>query len=290
MLATSCEVPIEVEGDSKIIVQSYFTGEQDLIVYVSESRLRSSGNAMEYVGNASVTLFTEDNYDFIEALIFQGDANPPYYKTVGFQAEVGKVYILNVDVPGFKPVTASNSIPEPVEIDTIYYSNLVTSNGGVSDVEFEVVVSIDDPGQFQNYYHLLFSQELLTTKMNDEGVSDIIQLNNGNELSIFSINKFVDIDQYFNHPSFLVNDAQFNGEKIDISFKGSYSYDPELYDRGEFTIELRTVSRAYYQHFQNLLSEPENPLSGGIDGVGTSNVTNGAGVFAGYSSRSKNPD
>jgi len=81
----------------------------------------------------------------------------------------------------------------------------------------------------------------------------------------------------------LISDAGFNGDKIDISFDGSYSYDQELYTRGEFSIELRTVSKAYYQHFQNLLAEDEDPLSG-LGGSGSSNVTNGAGVFAGYSS------
>lgn len=272
-----------MEGDSKIIVQSYFTGEQDLIVYVSESKPRSSEGLSQYVENASVILFSEENYDFIETLVFEENGNPPYYTTTGFQAEVGKVYILNVDVPGFKPVTASNSIPVPVLIQDIFYDNSVTPNGEVSDVTFEVVVTIEDPVDIENYYHLLFSQSLVTIKKNEEGKNDTIQLDTGSELSIFSINKFLDVDQYFSHPSFLVNDVQFNGEEIGISFNGSYSYDPEIYTRGEFSIELRTVSKAYYQHFQNLLSEPEDPLSG-IGGVGASNVTNGAGVFAGYSS------
>ncbi len=277
----SCEVPIEIEGDSKLVVQSYFTEEQDLRVFVTETNSRTSGASSIFVENATVTLFLEE--DYLQALCFIADADPPYYTTKNFQPEIGKEYLLEVDVPGFMSVTASNSIPEPVDIVDIFYNNSVTPNGDLSEVKFDVVVTIADPKQIENYYHILFTQQLYTIETNPDGTSDTILLDTDNELDLISVSKFIQVDQYYGHPSFLLNDSDFNGSVVEIPFRGTYSYDPLIYKRGEFAIELRTISSAYYEHFQNILLEPEDPLSG-IGGIG-SNVSNGAGVFAGYSSK-----
>ena len=63
-----------------------------------------------------------------------------------------------------------------------------------------------------------------------------------------------------------------------------YDYDPSKYIPGDFVIELRTVSEAYYLYHITLSRQvnTDNPLSEGV--VVYDNVENGEGIFAGYSS------
>ncbi len=283
---TSCEVPIEIEGDTKLVVQSYFSDNQDLIVYVTESNLRSE-KENPYVENAVVTLFSGDDFEFINTLVFVPHFTQSFYKTVDFNPIVGEVYMLSIEVPGYKPVTASTSIPLAVDLEEVAIGNtntVVNDETGVSEIQFDISVTLNDPVEHENYYHLIFGQELISHRIGENGQpkTDTTLLNTDKNLFIECTTKSINVQQFKDYPSFILEDKKFNGENIQLNFTGHYSYDEKKYERGEFTIEMRTVSDAYYRHYLNLIDKPE---SGGyslrFDGS-YSNVTNGAGVFAGY--------
>ena len=292
LIYASCEVPIEIEGDSKIVVQSYFSNNKDLIVYVMESSNRTSGSSQVYVENAAVTLYSGDANEFLSGLILVRENGQSFYQTEGFQPQIEKIYLLNVEVPGYQPVTASNSIPEPVILDTVVFANSVTVDDvGIKTIDFDVAVTIADPEEDENYYHILFSQELTSTVIGANGLIqyDTQYLDTDDELFIETNTKTVDIRQLQNNPSFLLTDKQFNGQLTKINFKVHYAYDADLFSRGDFQIEMRTVSKEYYQHYLNLIPKPGD-FGGGtnVSNDFYDNINNGAGIFAGYSSSFRN--
>ncbi|HFA49674.1 MAG TPA: DUF4249 domain-containing protein [Bacteroidetes bacterium] len=292
LIFASCEVPVDldVEDEAKIVVQSYFSENQDLIAYVSKSKLRSEGGNTEYIENASVSLFVGEEHKLTEILTFVPDADPPYYITSDLSPEVGTTYTLSVDVPGFKPITASNKIPIPVPINDIIFDNSTDIiNDGDFEINFDIIVSISDPVEYQNFYHLLFSQEIIPYELSPNG--DTIRkqaiIFNSNE-NLFVRNKTredYEIFQVFEYPNFLIEDKNFNGQEITVRFCGNYSFNPTLFVPGEFSIELRTTSKAYYDHYNSVVHENQPGAGGGFDpGAASGNVNNGFGVFAGYSS------
>ena len=218
--------------------------------------------------------------------VFPPLQNTGYYKTNELQPVVGKIYSITVDVPGFDPVRASNYIPEVVEIDSVDFDNSIKSGQFETEVFFNVAVSISDPEEYDNFYHLIFSQDLIPYSVapgsSDTVYQDAVRINKS--MQIESISNHPDIDQFQNVPEFIIKDISFNGQDVSFSFSGNYSFDPKLYLAGNFRIELRTVSREYYQ---NLLYLNDSDGSGDpfvITPVVFGNIHGGFGVFAGYNS------
>ncbi|MEO1260937.1 MAG: DUF4249 family protein [Bacteroidota bacterium] len=290
-MITSCEVVVEMEEDSQIIVQSYFSQDQDLIVYVTESFSIGSNKPERIVENASVGLYNGDDLTFITTLqLSQKIGEESFYTTVDFQPEINTPYKLSVDVPGFSPIHAINSIPDTVShvVELVDNSVTVFDEGSTLTVDFEVDVMINDPYEDENYYHILFFQELIEVQLGVDGqpVVDTILMDK-QDLFIQPSSKSLSIQQIPDEPSFILNDKELNGENINIRFTGHYNYDKNLYQKGEFLIEMRTVTQAYYEHMKSLTSKP---LPGVIDNNNyyySGNVTNAGGYFLGYSSSYK---
>ena len=289
VMFVSCEVPIEVEGNTQLVVQSYFPDDEDLIVYVTESNLRSSKES-SYVENAVVTLFSGEDLEFINTLQFVSHPVHPFYKSIDFQPKKGIIYMVRIEVPGFKPVTASTSIPLAVNLDAVALdtSTVIKGQAGYSEVHFDFSLTIQDPVEHENYYHLIFEQELLSQVVDKDGNTrtDTSILNTDENLFIECSTKTISISQLYDHPSFILDDKEFNGENIRINFRGHFTIDERIYDIGEFTIEMRTVSDSYYRYYLNLLNSKTPvgnfPLSFGDT---YTNINNGVGVFAGYTTK-----
>lgn len=285
LMVTSCEVPVEIEGDSQIIVQSRFSNDQDLIVYVIESNNRDADTTGRYVENASVALYNGDDLEFITTLQLCKKPNESFYTTINFLPEINNEYLLNVDVPGYSPIYATNSIPDSVSSLAEIGNAATVVDNGISTVDFELTLTIDDPSNDDNYYHILFFQELISSSIGFDGemVRDTILMDK-ESLFIETRTKTIDIKQIFNDPSFILNDELFNGEQVHIRFNGHYDYDQTLYTQGEFLIEIRNVSKAYYDLMDNLSTKPPGTIS---EDYYTGNVTNAGGFFLGYSTTFK---
>lgn len=290
IVISSCEVPVEIEGNAQIVIQSSFTDFNDLVVYVAESTdLNDQPSSNFSLENATVTLYSGGDYEFIGTLEFVKLLNESYYTTVDFVPQMGKEYHLNVEVPGYKPVTATNSIPLRVETQAQAGNSNTVLNEGVSTFNFDVIVTINDPVETTNFYHVLFNQELLCSSVNESGetVYDTIMLPTEN-LFLETQMKPVDMEQIQGEPSFILTDNGFNGQQIHIDFSGHFEYDQDKYELGGFLIEMRSVSEAYYDHIRSFAAsnkpnsgaEPYEPFDYFYDG----NIINGSGFFIGYSS------
>ena len=289
-MITSCEVPVDIEEDAQIVVQSYFSNDQDLIVYVTESSRRGSNEIEKIVENASVALYTGDSLNFITTLqLCKKVDEPSFYTTIDFQPEINKQYKLNVDVPGFSPIHATNSIPDTVSHLIEIVDNSLTvldDGGGMFTIDFDFDVTIEDPSGVKNYYHLLFFQELIQIEEGvDGGTARDTFMMDKNDLFIEPKTKTLNIKQIHDEPSFILSDEDFDGETVNIRFNGHYNYNQGVYSHGEFLIELRTVSKAYYDLMNSLTKEETIPgIGNGNNSYYTGNVTNAGGFFLGYSS------
>ncbi|MAT55808.1 MAG: hypothetical protein CMN32_15125 [Saprospirales bacterium] len=289
LLFTACEEPLEFDlnDEERLVIYSNFSNQQTLEVFVSKTRSVLNTEPTTFLEDATVMVFVDNELvEILQAMPASetGD-KPPFYKTLKLKPEVGVVYTIKVSVPGFDPVTATNSIPPSVPIESVDYSNTGQTEVNESkNVKFDVAVSFIDPADEENYYHLVFLQKLTPYTVSPSGDTILSEVVINAPLTVFPSNLDMPVTGYYDHRSFLIKDRFFNGEKLRLNFWGMYDYDPGKYLPGDFVIELRTVSEAYYLYHITLSRQinTENPLSEGV--VVYDNVENGEGIFAGYSS------
>lgn len=289
LLFTACEEPLEFDlnDEERLVIYSNFSNLQTLEVFVSKTRSVLNTEPTTFLENATVMVFVDNELAEILQAVPAGETEgkPPFYKTLKLKPEVGVVYTIKVSAPGFDPITATNSIPPSVPIESVDYSNNgQTEANQVKTMKFDVSVSFVDPGDEDNFYHLVFYQKLQPYTLTAEGDTLKSEVLVSAPLTIYPSNLDMPVTGYFDHRSFLIKDRFFNGEKLRLDFWGIYEYDPSKYLPGDFIIELRTVSEAYYLYHITLTRQvnTDNPLSEGV--VVYDNVENGEGIFAGYSS------
>lgn len=286
----SCEKEVEFDfGDKeRLVVFSNFSDQNDLevLVYTTKSRLTPT-ESTNFLTDATVMVFS--GAELLEVLdLVKEDpesGTPPYYKSNMIVPQVGVIYTIKVIVPGYETVTATNSIPIAVPIQSVQFSNNVLRDvESESAVNFKVAVTIKDPVEVENFYHVIFHQEMIPFSIGELGdtIRGPVIYTKPAQLRIDSNSPAV---KYFDGKSLLAKDETFNGQVVTFSVEGSYMFNPKLFLPGRFLVELRTVSEAYYYYHSTLTIQHEageNPLSPGV--VVFDNIENGVGVFAGFSS------
>lgn len=276
-----------MNDEERLVIYSNFSDHQTLEVFVSKTRSVLNTSPTTFLEDATVMVFVDNELvEILEAMpASESENKPPFYRTLKLKPQVGVVYTIKVTVPGFDPVTATNSIPPSVPIESVDYSNTGQTEVNESKtVKFDVSVSFVDPIDEENYYHLIFLQKMHQYSVTPQGDTVVSDATFNAPLSVYPSNLDMPVTGYYDHRSFLIKDRFFNGEKLRLDFWGMYDYDPGEYLPGDFVIELRTVSEAYYLYHITLSRQvnTDNPLSEGV--VVYDNVENGEGIFAGYSS------
>lgn len=290
------EVDFDFEDSDKLVVISHFTENKtlDVLVYKTNALTNGSSSLPTFVTDATVMVFEKD--DFLELLELvpgsgEGSGRASIYRSRRLTPETGKLYTIRVSVPGFDPITAANSIPVPVPIASVLFNgNLseVNDAGGESTpalLDFEVAVRIQDPAAVKNFYHLIFHQELFPYTVTGTGDTIVGMKTFAPPHKLQAKDPDLPVIKNYDNRGFLADDRHFNGEQLEIGAIGSYRYDPSKYLAGDFLVELRTVSEAYFFHYSTLTLQGEvgnNPLGEGV--VIYDNIENGVGIFAGYSS------
>lgn len=289
----SCEEPLELEvnQDARLVVISHFTQDKDLQVYVSKTKSVQDTKDAEFVTDATVMVFAGSK--LVEILELVADGGQPYYKSKNLIPFVGETYTIKVSAPGFTSVTATNSIPATVPIQSVDFSP-VFKGQGTNDlsINFKIAVSFSDPPEIRNYYHLVFYQELQPYTIDSEGdttFSTIMTLVRPQRIDLDNASQ--PLIKHFDNGSFLIKDESFNGNKVTFFLNGEYTLNASQYIPGKFLVELRSVSEAYYNYHLSITrqSNPKNgPLSEGV--YVDDNIENGEGIFAGYSTSVNSSD
>tara|TARA_Y200000002_G_scaffold382899_1_gene401952 strand:- start:8787 stop:9692 length:906 start_codon:yes stop_codon:yes gene_type:complete len=282
LIYISCEKVIPFEGDvntPKLVINSVFESDSTFKVHVSSSRSVIDTSSFENIDDAVVTI-KDVNGNVIEVLnhvvngFYKGQVLP----------EENTTYILKVNHPNYADITASDSLPSPIIINSVDTSTILDPINGN---RLRISMNFDDPGNNQNYY-------LLETYSVNEYL--IVENLDTVEYELDTTKQFMVLtDEVFQNGGSpwrdqgLFNDLLFNGQNKTLEIEipnENWSGSEDGYDWSYKTLSLRlylhniTISYYYYRTSLELFQNASgNPFAQPVQVY--SNIENGFGVFAG---------
>ena len=282
LIYISCEKVIPFEGDvntPKLVINSVFESDSTFKVHVSSSRSVIDTSSFENIDDAVVTI-KDGNGNVIEVLnhvvngFYKGQVLP----------EENTTYILEVNHPNYANITASDSLPSPIIINSVDTSTILDPINGN---RLRISMNFDDPENNQNYY-------LLETYSVNEYL--IVENLDTVEYELDTTKQFMVLtDEVFQNGGSpwrdqgLFNDLLFNGQNKTLEIEipnENWSGSEDGYDWSYKTLTLRlylhniTISYYYYRTSLELFQNASgNPFAQPVQVY--SNIENGFGVFAG---------
>jgi len=223
------------------------------------------------VNNAIIRLFIDDQYE--ETIPLQMDG---IYRSNAI-AEPLKTYSCEISVPGYPVINCRDSIPEPsILTDIIHINQAGIDEEGTSypAIKFNFSVYPDQMQYFEAVIWLLKEGSVRIAQL--EEISDPVLLNEGIPVAAFS-NELIENDTYTMTINYTTGSA---------SSTNSSAWVTELYP---CIFELRSISFDYYQYVKQLYLYEQGRYPEFIgSSLSTyqlySNIDDGYGIFAGYSS------
>lgn len=254
---SSCTKEIYVEipdNEPKIVVNAYLAPENDTVqVWVSKStplyHVYDENNQM--LTNATVEI-SGNGSSWIN---LNYDANTRSYITLSSVLPIvsNSKYYIRVSAPTFKSVESELTIPAFENIN-FRYSKYETRVSEWGDTSRLITYKFNDPAGTQNFY----------------AFKAIANHYDGGNTSFTS-------ELYIENSSWLISDKTYDGKEITVTFNG---YGISSGDTIQITA-LQTDETFYLFHSSLENYGGDNPFSEATPIY--SNITNGLGVFAGYS-------
>ncbi len=291
-----CIEPVDLEvpeQENALAVVCHFSplDTLELVLSRGHSALDLGEDTVAYVSDAQVSIFSNgvlvDLLNYVPANSSGLDI-PPHYKSSYFVPEEGETYFLRIVTVEGEEITAQSHVPFSVGIETqtfVFQQNILPEDEFSFRANYEISFEISDPGDVQNFYHLSFYQEIHNFLITQSG-DTIVQTFFTNPLRIESENAFLPLTPYIENRGYLFKDDFFSGDFREFSFSGTFLFSKTNQQLGDFIVELRTVTEAYYQYHTALarytrsLSDPLAPpvlVPGNVEGA--------QGIFTGFSSR-----
>lgn len=286
---TACEliiVPDLPEHTPVLVIKAFFTPDGGWAASVSRSVgiLDPTPGPERLVTGANVELLSDgriiDRLPFLQRERVYASEEP---------IQAGRSYSLRVSAPGFETAHATDSAPPPVPT-SIESFRVETSDGGeTSDpdpgdpgvlaiTEFRITLQIQDPpGEGNRYQIRVFAPGRSDLNFSTRDPS-IISANRIEDPVLEGVEPFVGSEPFF-------SDALFDGESHEIELTSSDLALEAGLER-VIRIQVRYVSEAYFRHLESALlheQTQDNPFAEPARVY--SNVENGYGIFAGYSSK-----
>lgn len=284
VISVGCEEyidpPFEIE-ESRLIISSNFSPNDKVSVRLTASQPAVGPDRTAPIDNADISIY--EGEALVEMLTFHPDAmgGQGVYRTLDFEPQIGISYTLRASAPGFTPVTASSSIPTSTDITRLRISELDinTNEQGLAIYNFNLLVDYDDPTFAENFYDIRIRQLVYPFHV-VSGTSDTIRLDPVFK-TVESLPNVTEENTRVGESSYLVADKPGGGIIIGLVSK----INPSKEILGDLVVELRTVSRDYYE-FQSAIQQERRIFNTYLERGVTpsfSNVGGGYGVFAGYS-------
>ena len=240
-----------------------------------------------YIDNAGVVLLQHGK--IIDSLIWQGENY-----TSSVQGNVGETYKLQIEHQNGL-LEASDLIPGKPKIDHVFYQDslYVGDTGDQTGYFSQLSISIEDEPNIENFYEIvLFFIEKNCPKINTPDNFYCFEMatpdSENNDPVI--LNSAL-IDNYY-ADSILFTDELFDGRvyhlKLNFRTPTAFFYEDNRLNEFDYILKFRHVSKHYYHYRNKLYKHLNNQESDLWDGTGEpisvyTNVTNGLGIFAGYS-------
>ncbi len=293
----SCEEPVEldIEGtETKLVLNSHFTPDQNFEAYISKSLFPNSKEFEEYLDDVEVQLYKGN--EVLETLMpvdrFPLPAYPRFsYQSKNSQPEVGVEYTIRAKAPNLERVSATSSVPMPSLIKSFSMTNVKKEyppgkhsviDSTIIDYLFDLSIEIEATDDLPTYYHIDVYYEWVPY---DIIQSDTVRTYTGDFIPIV----LDDPEGEFNGLKHYDKGILVKHESPDdlvLNFKtrtpNSIQSEQDIFDK--LYVDLRTVSKDYFLYHTNLTRQIE--YDGGVltePVLLYNNVNNGFGIFAGYS-------
>jgi Domain of unknown function (DUF4249) len=286
VLLTACENPANFKFDqepARLVIVSNFTTDQGFHVQVSKSRSPLDNGPTEYINNAKVEIWEGETLkEYLYPANTRSD-EAPYYAGSSIQPKIGEVYTIRVEAPGFEPVTAKSAIPERVNLSCLRVENFVENPEGTEGLiryNMNLRLCFNDPPKEKNYYHINIYQR--NYQFFREGMDTVLGREISRKLSFQGVKDNAYIANY--DGGLLVEDTGRDGLSLEIQVPLNVLVDSKMEILGDIFVELRSVSAEYYLFLSSLSRQRSNREFPFAEPVTLfNNITNGQGVFAGYS-------
>ena len=288
---SACEQVIEPdlpEHTPRLVLQAFFTPDSTWVAFVGRSVgiLEPMPEREMAVADATVELLKEGRViDRLE--FFQRDRVYVWEKGT---LQAGESYALRVAAPGFAAIEATDAIPTSVPTEIVSYLTRpsVRPESWIKG-DMSIKLEIQDPPGETNYYQIrmfaFFRDEFRTL---DDEVVDLVSIRNEGSFSTQDPSIIADntadepFDGSFSGSAPFFKDTLFDGQTHAIELSSNYNA-PE---RTRLYVHVLHLSETYYEYLKSAKlheSTQDNPFAEPMSVY--SNVENGYGIFAGYSSQ-----
>ena len=300
IVLSSCEQVIEPdlpEHSPRLVLHAFFTADGIWTAYVGRSAgiLESRPLHERSVADASVELLAGDRV--IEEMKFLDAARGYVFEDSTLEA--GETYSLQVSAPKFATIKATDAIPRPVPTSILSYRTN-TSVRSESEIrgEFAIKLEIQDPPGEANYYQISMYQ--VFTGRGASRYEGILSTKDPSIIADNSVDESPLEEQSFSGEAPYFKDTLFDGRthEIELTYDGvlilreDIDLREEIAEDGQEPAKQKTylqvlyISAAYYEYLKTARLHDytrENPFAEPLSVY--SNVENGYGIFAGYSSQ-----
>lgn len=277
IIFAACVKPVELdipEFEPTPVVNCFFNVNEPFNVHISKTKSKFD-TLMCNVENAWVGIYTHDTL-----LINLEHTEQGWYTMEGILPKVGVLYTLKVEIPDFKTITATDSIPSTFsEFSFTSYQKSAwfdEDGRGCGVMMFEID---DKPGS--NFFEV---QYIARQEYYREELDSVVTTYRFDALQC--IDPFVIEDQIRR----VFSDRFFDGQKYNLKLMG---FNLDYYVSKDFTEFIINVTQGstsfykyrltYYKHRESQYADFWNPIEPVIM---YSNIENGYGVFAGYHTKS----
>lgn len=256
----SCEKYIDIEIPNegrKITVNAFINDTQNPMVYLNQSRFILDGNyTFDPINDATITLLKGEVEVATFNRIDEGKYSTNYICEKGFQ------YSLKV-TQGNEEVSSTTNIPQNSQYQFLDTTSVITSSIDYSTSYLRFKIKINDPAAEENYYMVTFvGQDYPISFYSKEAV-----IENEN-------------DGFMNYA--LISDQLMNGQSRTLLFDLEYYNFTQEVNRVEMYVNA--ISKEMYLYYLQLGKYQESQYNFMAEPVMVySNVTNGLGIFGGYS-------
>ena len=278
----SCEKVIPFEGDvtvSKLVINSIFESDSTFKVHVSSSRSVVDTASFLNIEDAEVKIL-DNNGNIVDVL---NHLNNGFYMGQTYPEE-NKNYNLEVKHPNYSNITSLDSLPAPININSI---DTTTVMDPINGDRIQINLNFDDPSSFQNYY--LLETYAVSEYILVEGIDTLEhEIDTAQQYMILTDVVFQNGGSPWRDQG-LFNDLLFNGQNKVLEFEIPF-YDESGYEDGYdwsykisgIRIYLHNISKSYYYYRTSLelyQNTSGNPFAQPVQVY--SNIENGFGIFAG---------
>lgn len=280
LLSAGCERNVSVElprEPARLVVNAFFTPDSLLQMQVSRSQSVLERPRITGVEGAEVKLYEDGQ----EIATLRPDSLLKFrFSSRQKLIQAGRNYGISVSSPNLGTVTAESFVPVPVRIRqaTITESAGVDLNGSTYNI---LRLELDDPAGEENYYAVqVRSMDFQLVKNNQTGKTDTVWRESRRNL--------------FREPTvsgvragrqLLFSDRQFDGKTTSLLVY-FYPIPPNRAERSQYSVLLFSAGKLYYEYHRRLADHLGNQtfdIIGGEPVPMPGNITNGYGIFAGYS-------